>query len=100
MKEYKNTGQIRTWQSVSSLGQGLGEFANSSNAELGKQAGDELINYFSEFLATTKPAQIDEMNKAVPDLIRAIAAFKADGLSDLLREIINTNDVFIRAAAV
>ena len=47
----------------------------------------------------TAPAQAAEMNKAAPDLLQAIAAFKADVLPDLLREFVNTKDPIIRAAA-
>jgi len=79
--------------------QGLGEFANLTDETLKTQGRTELINYFVEFVETTKPAQMEEMNKAAPDLINAIAAFKGDGLSELLREMIGTKDVFVRAAA-
>jgi len=99
LKNYKGKNQTATWQTVSSLAQGLCEFANLQDENLKLQGRTELINYFSEFLETTKSAQITEMNNAAPDLIRAIAAFKADTLSELLREIINTQDVFIRAVA-
>ncbi|MCY7347725.1 MAG: peptidylprolyl isomerase [Pyrinomonadaceae bacterium] len=99
LKNYRAKNQSASWQTVSSLAQGLGEFANSPDENLKLQGRTELVNYFSEFLETTKPAQVAEMNKAAPDLIRAIAAFKADGLSDLLREMINTQDVFVRAVA-
>lgn len=99
LKNYRGKNQTASWQTVSSIAQGLGEFANSTDEILKTQGRTELANYFVEFLETTKPAQAAEMNKAAPDLIRAIAAFKADGLPDLLREMIGTQDVFVRAAA-
>jgi len=99
LKNYLGKNQTASWQTISSQAQGLGEFANFQDEDLKSQGRAELINYFAEFLETTKPAQIAEMNKAAPALIGAIAAFKGDGASELLREMIGTKDIYIRAAA-
>jgi cyclophilin family peptidyl-prolyl cis-trans isomerase/HEAT repeat protein len=94
---YNQDEPFKSWQKVSSQAQGLGELANSKDETIKTLGKTNLIGYFSDFLATTKPVNIAEMNKAVPDVLQALAAFKPDKLDELLRENINTKDVQIRA---
>jgi cyclophilin family peptidyl-prolyl cis-trans isomerase/HEAT repeat protein len=94
---YNQDEPFKSWQKVSSQAQGLGELANSKDEAIKTLGKTNLIGYFSDFLATTKPVNIAEMNKAVPDVLQALAAFKPEKLDELLRENINTKDVQIRA---
>jgi cyclophilin family peptidyl-prolyl cis-trans isomerase len=96
---YNQDEPFKSWQKVSSQAQGLGELANSKDETIKTLGKTNLTSYFTEFLAITKPAQIAEMNKAVPDVLQALATFKPEKLDELLRENLNTKDVQIRATS-
>lgn len=100
LKEFnaKNNG-FTDWRTASSYAQGLGDLATQTNEEIKKQASQTTSGYFMDFLAKVPPAKYAEMNKAAPDLLRAVAAFKHENLPLLLLEMIKTKDVFIRATA-
>jgi cyclophilin family peptidyl-prolyl cis-trans isomerase/HEAT repeat protein len=93
-----NSG-LSDWRVASSYAQGLGEIAANTNEAIKKQGGEKITAYFSEIIEKTPTVNQPEMNKAVPDLLRATAAYKSEMLPALLREMITTKDVFIRAAA-
>ncbi len=94
----KNKG-LRDWRVASSYAQGLSEISNQPNEDLKKRGGQAITAYFGDILEKVAPADQAEMNKAIPDFIRATAAYKSEILPDLLREIITTKDVFVRATA-
>lgn len=99
LQKYRNPKQKTNWRTTSALAQGLGEFINSSDENLKAQGQNLLVNYFVELVEKVPPAQVAEMNKAVPDLLTALAAFKPNNLNAFLLEMINTRDVYIRATA-
>ena len=84
---------------ASSYAQGLGTIAEQTDEKLKTTGGQSITAYFGEILAKVSAADQSGMNKAVPDLIRAVAAYKSDILPDLLGEILTTSDIFVRAAA-
>ncbi len=96
---YNQDEPFKSWQKVSSQAQGLGELANSKDETIKTLGKTNLTSYFAEFLATTKPVNIAEMNKAVPDVLQALATFKPEKFDELLRENLNTKDVQIRATS-
>jgi cyclophilin family peptidyl-prolyl cis-trans isomerase/HEAT repeat protein len=96
---YNQDEPFKSWQKVSSQAQGLGELANSKDETIKTLGKTNLIGYFGEFLATTKPAKVAEMNKAVPDVLQAISAFKPEKFDELLRENLKTEDVQIRVTS-
>jgi cyclophilin family peptidyl-prolyl cis-trans isomerase/HEAT repeat protein len=91
------------WRTSSAAFQGLGEIANlESNAEVDKTKSQTrvlLIQLIGAWLAS------DQKNKtannaalAVPDLLRAFAAFKSENTSGIFRPILEDEpDLFIRA---
>jgi cyclophilin family peptidyl-prolyl cis-trans isomerase/HEAT repeat protein len=99
LENYRNSKQTTNWRTTSALAQGLGELANQTDEKIKTQGKTVLVNYFVELIEKIPPAQSAEMNKAVPDLLTALAAFKPDNLNLFLLEMINTKDVFVRAAA-
>ncbi len=100
LKIFNSTNNgLSDWRTASSYAQGLGEIANQSNETIKKQGGEKITAYFGDIIEKTPTANQLEINKAVPDLLRATATYKSDILPILLREMINTKDVFIRAAA-
>jgi cyclophilin family peptidyl-prolyl cis-trans isomerase/HEAT repeat protein len=96
---YNQDEPFKSWQKVSSQAQGLGELANSKDETIKTLGKTNLTGYFSDFLATVKPNQINEMNKAVPDVLQALATFKPEKFDELLRENLKTKDVQIRATS-
>ena len=94
----KNDG-LKDWRVASSYAQGLGTIAEQTDENLKTTGGQSITAYFGEILEKVSAADQSGMNKAVPDLIRAVAAYKNEMLPDLLREILTTNDIFVRAAA-
>ncbi|HVF51278.1 MAG TPA: peptidylprolyl isomerase [Pyrinomonadaceae bacterium] len=88
---------LNRWQSVSSVAQGLGEVAavtneTGGNSVLNLQADAQLI--LRNMLADpTTPAL------AMPDVLRAVAAFKPLDLSEVLRARLTSADVIVRATA-
>lgn len=92
------------WRTSSSAFQGLGEIANlEANKEtdaIKSRTRVLLIQLISSWLtANPKSKPNADANFAIPDLIRAFAAFKSDNTSGIMRPILeDEKDVFIRAA--
>lgn len=92
------------WRTSSSAFQGLGEIANlEANKEtdaIKSRTRVLLIQLISNWLtANPKSKPNADANFAIPDLIRAFAAFKSDNTSGIMRPILeDEKDVFIRAA--
>ena len=85
------------WQSVSSIAQALGEIAAVMSATGGNSAistqADALVMLRSLLNDPGTPAL------AMPDVLRALAAFKPDNLRAVLRAKLGAPDVIVRATA-
>jgi cyclophilin family peptidyl-prolyl cis-trans isomerase/HEAT repeat protein len=86
------------WQMLSSLTQGIGEFANLGDTEEIKTLREQAKSRLS--MTLIKPERNDESAaKAIPDILRAYAQFKADDLPQILREHLKHKDAIVRATA-
>ena len=86
-----------TWQRVSALAQGLGELAGVTSAQVGNsvvslQADAQLALRALVQSPSTPPSSL-------PDLLRALAAFKPPDLATVARAALNNQDVIARATA-
>ena len=92
------------WRISSAVFQGLGEIANAeSNKETDAIKSSTrilLVRLMSDWLtANPKENARRKAEMAIPDLIRAFAAFKSENTSGILRPILEIEpDVFVRAA--
>lgn len=89
------------WRTASAVFQGLGEIAalesNKENDALKSQTRLLFVQLISVWL--THEQKNGKTNLAIPDLLRAFAAFKSENTSGILRPILEIeNDLFIRAA--
>jgi cyclophilin family peptidyl-prolyl cis-trans isomerase/HEAT repeat protein len=86
-----------TWQKLSALAQGLGEMAGVTSAQVGNsvvslQADAQIALRALVQSPHTPPS-------ALPDLLRALAAFKPADLAAVARAALGANDVIARATA-
>ena len=86
-----------TWQKVSALAQGLGEMAGVTSAQVGNsvvslQADAQIALRALVGSPSTPPS-------ALPDLLRALAAFKPIDLNAVARAALSNPDVIARATA-
>ena len=92
------------WRTSSAAFQGLGEIANlEANKEtdaIKSQTRVLLVQLISSWLTIEpKSKPTDNARFAIPDLIRAFAAFKSENTSGIFRPILEDEpDIFIRAA--
>jgi cyclophilin family peptidyl-prolyl cis-trans isomerase len=94
------------WRAGSSLAQGLGEIAalpdsTKDKKSLSAQAEDILramLDYRNSGITINTLVAVHS-EYAVPDVLRAYAAFKPKDLGDVLRKHLKESDVIIRAAA-
>lgn len=92
------------WRTSSAAFQGLGEIANlesnQDNDAIKSQTRVLLIQLISVWLTINpKSKATDNASLAIPDLLRAFAAFKSENTSNIFRPILeDEKDVFIRAA--
>lgn len=92
------------WRIISSEFQGLGEIAalesNKENDEIKSLARVFLVRAISNWLTMNPKEKANSKTAlAIPDLIRAFAAFKSENTSGILRPMLEIEqDVFIRAA--
>jgi len=89
------------WRTASAVFQGLGEIAaleaNKENDALKSQTRLLLVQLISVWL--THEQRSGKTSLAIPDLLRAFAAFKSENTSSILRPILEIEkDIFIRAA--
>lgn len=89
------------WRTASAVFQGLGEIAaleaNKENDALKSQTRLLLVQLISVWL--THEQRSSKTSLAIPDLLRAFAAFKSENTSSILRPILEIEkDIFIRAA--
>lgn len=86
-----------TWQKVSALAQGLGEMAGMTSAQVGNsvvslQAEAQIALRALVQSPSTPPSSL-------PDLLRALAAFKPPDLAAVARAALGNKDVIARATA-
>jgi len=89
-----------TWQALSSSSQAMATLAPLPDSVASKAIKDKCVSYAAQ--AMEKIEELDDSEKpvkAIPDLMRAYAAFKPDDLEARLREYLNSDDVWTRAAA-
>lgn len=89
---------FNNWRVVSAYAQGLGDIGNSLDAEQRLRAGEKFRAYVEELETQVKPAYQNELMKAMPDVITAMAALKPDNLSEILRNVMGDDDIYTRAA--
>ncbi len=90
-------GGAKNWRQVSSLAQGLGDFAamtaEASGSTIVSLQADAQITLRSMLNDTSTPAL------ATPDVLTALAAFKSNDLGEVLRSKLADKDVIVRATA-
>ena len=89
-----------TWQALSSSSQAMATLASLPDPVASKAMKDKSVTYAGQ--AMDKINELPDREKpvkAIPDLIRAYAAFKPEDLEARLREYLNSDDVWIRATA-
>lgn len=97
---------LTDWREASSLAQGLGEIAAlpdspNENQRLRTQAQDLLeamLDYRNSGLTINTLVAVHS-EYAIPDVLRAYAAFKSNDLGDVLRKHLRESDVVIRGTA-
>ena len=95
------TGLVyRDFHVASAYGQGLAEIAATKNPSLNAQAGEKLTRFIAGMATGVRPADQAMMLKAMPELMRSLAALKPDNLDEILRGQAANEDLFIRTAAV
>ncbi|MEP6923222.1 MAG: peptidylprolyl isomerase [Pyrinomonadaceae bacterium] len=89
------------WQAISSVAQGLGEIANLEPSEANQKMRARAETALRGIVGN--PFGFEDYEKtlarAMPDVIRALAAFKSNDSAVILREQLNAKDVIIRATA-
>ncbi|HEY0458420.1 MAG TPA: peptidylprolyl isomerase [Pyrinomonadaceae bacterium] len=91
------------WRTSSAAFQGLGEIANLESSKetdaVKARARILLVQLISAWLTSNPQSKTTDARLAIPDLIRAFAAFKSDNTAGILRSMVDIEeDVFIRAA--
>ena len=91
------------WRLASSLRQGEGEIANlamvDSNFHMRRDAERSLSGFLFDPISLYPGAELDSVNKAIPDVLRAYARFKPKDLNAILLRYVRNSDVFVRATA-
>ncbi|HEY0429064.1 MAG TPA: peptidylprolyl isomerase [Pyrinomonadaceae bacterium] len=101
----EETGFGQDWRAASAMFQGLGELAaletNAENDRIKSQARILFVQLIGNWLGENpKTKAVDAARFAIPDMIRAFAAFKSENTSNIFRPMLETEqDIFIRAAA-
>jgi cyclophilin family peptidyl-prolyl cis-trans isomerase/HEAT repeat protein len=88
---------MRDWRRVSALAQGLSEVAGIT----AEAAGSGIVSLQADAQIILR-SWVDETNlpaHAAPDVLRALAAFKANDLGQVLRKHLGAKDVIVRATA-
>lgn len=82
------------WQSVSAIGQGLGEIAQMTPAETSPEMRAAIVRALAVMLDDPATPML-----AVPDLLRAFAAFNTAEASDVFARHLQSPEVIVRATA-
>lgn len=85
------------WQAVAAIAQGLGEFAQMTS----EKAGNSVLTVQADAQLALRSLLADKTTPAlaVPDILRAVAAFKPLDLAPVMREQLKAGDVIVRATA-
>jgi HEAT repeat protein len=105
-RQMAQTTILTNWRAASSLAQGLGELAavadsTNDNKRIRSQAQDVLramLDYKNSGLTINTLVAVHS-EYAVPDVLRAYAAFKPNDLGEVLRRHLLESDVVIRGTA-
>ena len=92
---------LLNWKSGSALAQGLAEIATlpeSKNKESAERILRAMLNYRDSGLVINTLVAVHS-EYAVPDVLRAFAAFKPKGLGEVLHKQLKESDVVIRGTA-
>jgi cyclophilin family peptidyl-prolyl cis-trans isomerase/HEAT repeat protein len=86
-----------SWQAVAAIAQGLGEFAKMTS----ERAGNSVLTVQADAQLALRALLADKQTPAlaVPDILRAVAAFKPLDLAPVMREQLKSDDVIVRATA-
>ncbi len=86
-----------TWQKFSAIGQGIGEIAGLTSA----QGGNSFVGLQADAQIALRDIVSDGATPALamPDLLRALVAFRPADLATLLRAKLKADDVIVRATA-
>jgi cyclophilin family peptidyl-prolyl cis-trans isomerase/HEAT repeat protein len=92
------------WRELSSIAQGWGEFANFEATDENKKLSSTMQHeaFTALNFIFTEPKSLESNPKlllALPDLLRAYAAFKAEGSNGFIVGSLKYKDVFMRATA-
>ncbi len=97
---------LLNWRAASSLAQGLGEIATLPDSAKDKKQlqsqAEELLRAMLDYRnsgLTINTLVAVHSEYAVPDVLRAFAAFKPADLADVLRKHLNEPDVIVRGTA-
>ncbi|HYJ47704.1 MAG TPA: peptidylprolyl isomerase, partial [Pyrinomonadaceae bacterium] len=88
---------MRDWRRVSAMAQGLSEIAGVTAAE----AGSGIVGLQADTQITLR-SWLDDPNlsqMAAPDVLNALAAYKANDLAQVLRKQLGAKDIIVRATA-
>ncbi|HEX7999832.1 MAG TPA: peptidylprolyl isomerase [Pyrinomonadaceae bacterium] len=90
-------GAARNWRQVSSLAQGLGDFA----AMTAEASGSTIVSLQADAQIALRSMLDDASTPALatPDVLTALAAFKPNDLGQVLRGKLTDKDVVVRATA-
>jgi cyclophilin family peptidyl-prolyl cis-trans isomerase/HEAT repeat protein len=86
-----------TWQAISAVAQGLAEIG----ATTGEHAGNSMLTVQADAQLALRAILNDRATPALalPDVLRAVAAFKPLDIAPLMRAQLQANDVIVRATA-
>jgi len=91
------TATLKSWQSYSAVAQGLAEIASASS----EAGGNSVVSLKADAQMLLLALLSDPATPAlaVPDVLRALAAFKSANHSETLRAKLTADDVIVRATA-
>jgi cyclophilin family peptidyl-prolyl cis-trans isomerase/HEAT repeat protein len=92
---------VSSWKLVTASIAGMSELARFEPAsDEGKKAKSEMPSALRPIaLEAADALPTESRTKAAPDILRAFAAYKTDDLEAVLRTALNSQDVWVRAAA-
>lgn len=95
---------LRNWRSGSSIAQALGEIAalpeTVSNRTEMRQTAESYLRALLDYKNTSiKPTPQRHTEHGIPDVLRALAAYKPQDLANVLRSALQEDDVVIRGTA-
>jgi cyclophilin family peptidyl-prolyl cis-trans isomerase/HEAT repeat protein len=92
-------GGYANWKAASAYAQGMATIAAGRDEKLKLEAGEKLRSFVAGMGTGVKPRGQAKFMMAMPDLMRAMAAFKPDNLDQILLGQLENDDVQLRATA-